>query len=92
MSTIKPLGERVLIQRVAVGEQQTDGGVYIPTPQREDGTYKAEVVAVGEEVTKVKAGDLILISQYSGDRAQDDSAEEYIILEEKDILATVDRS
>ncbi len=89
---IQPLGKRVLLQRATVEEQKTEGGVYIPQAQLEAGTYKAEVIAIGDEITKVKAGDLVLITQYSGDRAHDENAEEYLILDEDDLLATIDRA
>ncbi len=89
---IQPLGKRVLLQRVSVEEQKTDGGIVIPNAQLEAGTYKAEVIAIGDEITKVAAGDLVLITQYAGDRAHDENAEEYLILEEDDLLATIDRS
>ena len=89
---IQPLGKRVLLQRVSVGEQTTEGGIVLPEAQLEAGTYKAEIIAIGDEITKVKSGDLVLITQYAGDRAHDENAEEYLILDEEDLLATIERA
>jgi co-chaperonin GroES (HSP10) len=55
-------------------------------------THKAEVVAVGDEVTKgVKEGDIVLHTVFAGNKVEHDQ-EEFVILEEEDILAVIDRS
>ena len=87
---IHPLGSRVLVQKVRVEEQMSPGGVIIPGDSLDKNTYKAEVVAVGPTVTLVEAGNLILMTQFAGD-AVSFQQEELRILNEEDVLATIDR-
>ena len=87
---IKPLGKRVLLKPVPVEEQTSKGGVIIPAALKES-VYKADVMEVGDEVTKVEVGNLVLITQHVGDRVNREGSEEYYILNEDDLLATIDR-
>ncbi len=87
---IKPLGKRVLVRPVPVEEQETAGGIIIPATTKEVSVFKGEVVEIGDDVTRVKVGDLILVTQHVGDRANQGS-EEFYILDEEALLATIDR-
>lgn len=92
MATIKPLGQRVLIQRIEA-EQKTAGGLFLPDNAKEK-PQEAEVIAVGTgarddqgkliEFT-VKVGDRVLISKYGGTEIKLDGVD-YVILSENDIL------
>jgi len=90
---ITPLGDRVLVQAVEVGEE-VKGGIIIPDSAKEKPTT-AEVIAVGngkkEGATyefSVKVGDQVIISKYGGTSVKYDD-KEYTILREDDILGIV---
>jgi chaperonin GroES len=83
---IKPLADYV----VAVGEEaatKTASGLYLPEKAAEKPKV-AKVVAVGKEVKQVKVGDRILYKSYSTTDVKVE-AEEYILVKEEDVLATV---
>lgn len=87
MSTpLKPLGEYV----VAVGEEaeaKTASGLYLPDAAKEK-PKTAKVVAVGPNAKQIKVGDRIVYKSYSTTDVKV-GKEDYILVEEKDILATV---
>ena len=83
--TIKPLKDRVVaIKEVAT--TQTKSGILLGEA-KEQPAY-AVVEAVGPEVKAVKAGDKIIFKEYSTSEIKLDE-KNYIIVEEKDILATL---
>lgn len=94
MSTkIKPLGNRVLIQRAKA--QATKGGILLPDTAQEK-PKEGSVIAVGpgktdesgkKEQMNVKVGDRVLFSSYAGTEVKNSEGEsEYLILSEDDIL------
>ena len=87
MSTpIKPLAARV----VAVREEaktQTASGLYIPDSAKEK-PATVTVVAVGPDVTHIKAGDRIVYKDYTPTNLKIDDTE-YLIINEEDVLATL---
>ena len=94
---IKPLADRVLVQRVAE-EEKTKGGIIIPDSAKEK-PQEGKVIAVGDgkvldsgTVVKntVKAGDRILFGKYSGTEIKL-NGEEYLIMREEDILGILDK-
>lgn len=89
---IKPLGERVVIKRLEA-EEKTQSGIVLPGQAKEK-PQMAEVVAVGpgteEDKMELKVGDLVIFSQYAGTQVKY-QGEEYTILSQRDVLATVDR-
>jgi len=92
---IKPLGDRVVIKMLE-GEETTKSGIVLPGSAKEKPQI-AEVIAVGpggivngeKVVMELKAGDSVLISQYSGTEVKIDN-KEYTILKQDDILAIVE--
>ena len=90
MASIKPLGDRVLIQ-ADVAEEVTSSGLYIPDTAKEK-PQQGTVVAVGpgkvENGTKVdmsvSEGDKVLYGKYAGTEVTIDG-EEYLIMREADI-------
>lgn len=90
-TTIKPIGMRVLLERVKV-EQKTTSGLYVPDNAQLDGAgpKKAKVVALGTgkkgEEFRVAVGDTVLITNYGGVEYKDED-KKYIIINEVDILA-----
>lgn len=83
---IKPLGERVLVKAEKT-EEKTASGLYIPQTSQEK-TQFAVVEAVGADVKNISVGNKILHDKYAGTALKIDN-EDYLILEEKDVLAVV---
>ena len=89
---IRPLHDRVIVQRLEEGEQKV-GGIIIPDTAKEK-PQQAEVVAVGSgrvlengqrEPLAVKAGDKVLVGKWSGTEVKLDGTE-YLIVKEDEIL------
>ncbi len=86
MSTpIKPLGDRVVAVREQAAEKTTSG-LYLPDNSKEK-TAVFSVEAVGPDVKSVKKGDRILYNGYTSEFKFGE--QEYLIIKEEDILATV---
>ena len=87
---IKPLGSRVLIKKLEA-EEKSQGGIILTSSAKEK-PQVAEVVAVGpgtkEEPMELKAGDKVVFSKYAGTDIKYDG-EEYTLMSQSDILATV---
>jgi chaperonin GroES len=94
--SVKPLGDRVLVQ--AVEDQEVKkGGIIIPDTAKEK-PQEGKIVAVGtgkrDEHGKlipfeVKKGDRVLISKYGGTEIKIDG-KEYLIMREDDILGVIE--
>lgn len=92
-SKIKPLGNRVLIQRSKA--QTTKGGILLPDTAQEK-PKEGTVIAAGPgkldengklEPMNVKVGDKVLFSSYSGTEVKNLAEEdELLIMSEEDIL------
>ena len=94
-ANIKPIGDRVLVQRVEEKEVKK-GGIIIPDAAKEK-PQEAKVVALGtgklddkgQKIPfEVKVGDTVLISKYGGTEVKVEDGE-YLILREDDILGIV---
>ena len=93
--TIKPLADRVVTKAVAA-EETTKSGIIL-TAAAQEKPQIAEVVAVGpggivdgnEVKMYVKVGDKVITSKYSGTEVKLDG-EEYSIVRQSDILATIE--
>jgi len=87
---IKPLGERVVIKMVEM-EETTKSGIILTAAAKEK-PQVAEVVAVGpgtKDVTmELSVGDKVVTSKYAGTEIKLDG-EEYIILNQSDVLAKI---
>lgn len=94
--SLKPLGDRVLVQRVEAAEE-VRGGIVIPDTAKEkpqEGVVKAvgdgRTLDNGQKVAmSVKAGDKVLFGKYSGTEVKLDD-EEYLIMSESEILGIVE--
>ncbi len=93
---VRPLHDRIIVQRLDEGEQQI-GGIIIPDSAKEK-PMQGKVLAVGDgrmtdEGTRipldVKAGDIILFGKYSGQEIKLDGTE-YLIVKEDEVLAVID--
>ncbi|MFT5734352.1 MAG: chaperonin GroES [Planctomycetota bacterium] len=92
---IRPLGDRVLIQRVEA-EEKTAGGILLPESAKEK-PKEGLIISIGEGKTlengerstfSVAKGDRVLFTSYAGTDVKYDG-QEYIIMREDDILAIV---
>lgn len=92
---LKPIGDRVIVQRIGSVEK-TKTGLYLPDTAQEK-PQEGKVIAVGSGRTLkngkvlplvVKAGDRIIFGKYSGSEIKVDE-KEYVFLSEDDILAIV---
>ena len=90
---VRPLHDRILIQRLDEGEQKV-GGIIIPDTAKEK-PQQGKVIAAGSGKSKddgkripldVKAGDTILFGKYSGQEIKLDG-QEYLIMKEDEVLA-----
>ncbi|WP_300903225.1 co-chaperone GroES [uncultured Clostridium sp.] len=92
---IKPLGDRVVIQKLEA-ETTTKSGILLTGTAKEQ-PQEAKVVAIGPGAmvegkrvpVDVKVGDKVLYSKYAGTDVKV-NGKEYIILKQDDILAIVE--
>ncbi len=82
----KPLGERVLVERVEE-TNTTSTGIIIPDNAKEKPS-QGKVLAIGKDVEDVKEGDTVVFGKYSGNELTLDG-KEYLVLEVSDILGIV---
>lgn len=94
-TTLKPLGDRIVVKPIT-REEQTKSGIYLPDTAKEK-PQEGEVIAVGpgkmlENGTivplDIAVGDRVLYAKYGGTEVKVDD-EEYLILNERDVLAKV---
>jgi chaperonin GroES len=95
--SVRPLHDRIIVQRLDEGEQKV-GGIIIPDSAKEK-PQQGKVKAVGAGKTKddgkripldVKEGDTILFGKYSGQEIKIDG-EEFLIMREDEVLAILDK-
>ena len=93
---VRPLHDRIIVQRLEEGEQQI-GGIIIPDTAKEK-PQRGKVVAAGTGKLKddgkripldVRAGDLILFGKYAGQEIKLEG-EEYLIVKEDEVLAVIE--
>lgn len=83
---ITPLADYV-VAKAEEAASKTASGLYLPEAAKEKPKV-AKVLAVGKDVKQVKAGDRIIYKSYSTTEVKLGS-DEYILVKEEDILATV---
>src|SRR5262245_33569275 len=93
---VRPLHDRIIVQRIEEGEQKI-GGIIIPDTAKEN-PQQGKVIPARNRKAKddgkrvpldVKAGDVILFGKYSGQELKLDG-EEYVIMREDEVLAVSD--
>jgi chaperonin GroES len=96
MASLKPLRDKVVIER-SEAEEKTAGGIVLPDTAK-DKPKQGTVVAVGTgrvldsgeiRALEVKKGDRVLFGSYAGSEVKVDGRE-YLIVSENEILAVVE--
>jgi chaperonin GroES len=94
--SLRPLHDRILVERIEEDEEQKIGGIIIPDSAKEK-PQQGKVIAVGAGKADkdgkripldVKDGDTILFGKYSGQEIKLDG-NEYLIMREDEVLAVV---
>lgn len=96
MAKLRPLGDRVLVKQLDK-ETKTKSGIVLPDSASEK-SNEAEVIAVGPGkyedgklvAPEVKKGDVVLYSEYAGQKVKIDGTEHQIIRAD-DILAVFEK-
>ncbi len=92
---MKPLGDRIIVERLEA-EEVTAGGIVLPESAKEK-PKEGKVVAVGpgrildsgeRSKMQLKKGDRVLFASWAGDEVKVD-AEERLLMKEEDVLAVV---
>jgi chaperonin GroES len=93
---LRPLGEKVIVKRVEA-EGKTAGGIVLPDSAKEK-PKRGVVLAIGDGrllddgkrvPLQVKKNDQVVFTSYAGSEIKM-NGEEYIIMDESDILGIVD--
>lgn len=96
-TTLKPLGNRVLLRRLEP-EETLKGGIILPDTAKKK-QEQAEVIAIGPGKKDkdgklvpmpVKAGDIVLMEKYSGQEVSIED-EEFVIVKADDLIAIVQK-
>ena len=94
--SLRPLHDRILVERLDEAQQRSSGGIIIPDSAKEK-PQQGQVVAVGNGKKKddgsgvaldVQVGDKILFGKYSGNEVTVDD-NEYLIMREDEALAII---
>jgi chaperonin GroES len=93
---LRPLQDRILVQRVEE-EEKTKGGIIIPDTAKEK-PAEGKIISVGKGkldengkriAPEVKKGDRILFGKYSGTEVKIEG-KEYLIMREEDVLGIIE--
>ena len=93
---VRPLHDRVIIERIEEGEQKV-GGIIIPDSAKEK-PQQGKIIAAGKgrvekdgKVTPldVKAGDTVLFGKYAGQEIKIDG-NDYLIMREEEVLGVIE--
>ena len=93
---VRPLHDRIIVERLEDSSEQVVGGIIIPDTAKEK-PQQGKVIAVGKGKVKeggsvtpldVQAGDTVLFGKYSGQEIKLDGTE-FLIMREDEILGVV---
>ena len=94
---IRPLADKVLVQRLEA-ETKTTGGIVLPDSAKEK-PQRGKIVSVGEgkmlddgtrQKVQVKKGQKVLFTSYAGTEIKIEG-KEYLIMDESDIMAVIEK-
>ena len=93
---VRPLHDRILVQRLEDKQEKSEGGIIIPDSAKEK-PQRGKVTAVGNGKTldngnkvalEIKKGDKVLFGKYAGTEVKIEG-DEFLILREDDVLAVI---
>ena len=93
---VRPLHDRILVQRLEDKQVKSEGGIIIPDSAKEK-PQRGKVTAVGNGKTlddgtkvalEIKKGDKVLFGKYAGTEVKIEG-DEFLILREDDVLAVI---
>ena len=88
--TIKPLGKRILAQKIEPESKKTAGGIVLPDTVQSEKVVRAKVLAIGtDEKFEVKVGDEIIVGTFAGTEIEQ-GEDKLILVKESDVLAIVE--
>ena len=94
---IRPLADKVLVQRLEA-ETKTTGGIVLPDTAKEK-PQRGKIISVGKgkvlddgtiKKMQVKKGDMVLFTSYAGTEVKVND-KEYLIMDESDIMAVIEK-
>ena len=94
---IRPLADKVLVQRLEA-ETKTTGGIVLPETAKEK-PQRGKIISVGKgkvlddgtiKKMQLKKGDEVLFTSYAGTEVKVDG-KEYLIMDESDIMAVIEK-
>lgn len=95
---VRPLHDRIIVERIEEEGEQQVGGIIIPDTAKEK-PQQGKIIAAGKGKVKddgsvtpldVKAGDTVLFGKYSGQEIKLDG-EEFLIMREDEILGVIEK-
>lgn len=81
--SVRAIGKRIIVERAAA--QEKVGDLYIPDTNKEKPS-RGKIISVGEEVTGLAPGNLILFGKYAGTEIEV-GVDKYLVLNYDEILA-----
>jgi chaperonin GroES len=97
MSTLRPLGDRLIVKALTK-EEKTASGIILPDTADQERPEQGEVIAVGPgrlldngslAPMTVKVGNKVVFKKYSPDEVKVDG-EEVLVISESDVLAIIE--
>jgi chaperonin GroES len=97
MSTLRPLGDRLIIKALSK-EEKTSSGIILPDTADKERPEQGEVIAVGPgrvldngtvAPMHVKIGSKVVFKKYSPDEVKIDG-KEFLVISESDVLAIIE--
>jgi chaperonin GroES len=94
---IRPLADKVLVQRLEA-QTKTTGGIVLPDSAKEK-PQRGKIISVGDgkvlddgtvQKLQVKKGDMVLFTSYAGTEVKI-NGKEYLIMSESDIMAVIEK-
>ena len=94
---VRPLHDRIIVQRIEEDEQRV-GGIIIPDTAKEK-PQQGKVIAVGKGRSEkdgtvtpldVKSGDTVLFGKYAGQEIKIEGGE-YLIIREEEVLGVIEK-
>ena len=84
----KPMFDMVMIQ-MEIAPEKTKGGLYLPEQVRKV-PDQGEVIAIGEDVQKLKKGDKVIFGKYVGIQLTIKDQEGLLLIHETDVLGIME--